>query len=339
MAQLDKAQLDKAQLADKPSDEPLLPSVTTVCTNPTIDVSLSVPRLVPEDKLLASDSRRDPGGGGVNVARSLQRLGGSCRTVVTSGGPLGEELKGFLEAEGIQSSLINIFEATRESVRIYDEHLKTEYRIVLPGPRLDENERASLERAIIDQKSDIVVLSGRLNVGLPVDWYRLMQEALRDRIVVVDCPEPALAEAILGPATLVKPSRRELESLVGRSLVGPDDVIVAANEVLERGAVEALLVSMGAAGAVLVGRDDDPWWYSTPPVGPRASTVGCGDAMVSGVVHSLRTGASIQEATRFGIAAGSAAALTPGTTLFQPTDAYRLLNDTPMPHRLRSGQT
>jgi 6-phosphofructokinase 2 len=48
------------------------PRITTLTLNPAVD------ELMADHKMLASSVRREPGGGGVNVARSLNRLGAAC---------------------------------------------------------------------------------------------------------------------------------------------------------------------------------------------------------------------------------------------------------------------
>ena len=55
-----------------------MPSVVTLTLNPAVDVSTSVERVEPVRKLRCEAERRDPGGGGVNVARIAARLGAEC---------------------------------------------------------------------------------------------------------------------------------------------------------------------------------------------------------------------------------------------------------------------
>ena len=43
-----------------------MPDVVTLTMNPAIDLSVSVERVTPFHKLRSSESRRDPGGGGIN---------------------------------------------------------------------------------------------------------------------------------------------------------------------------------------------------------------------------------------------------------------------------------
>jgi len=57
---------------------------------------------------------------------------------------------------------------------------------------------------------------------------------------------------------------------------------------------------------------------------PVRSTVGAGDSMVAGIVLSLARGMSVRDAGRFGVAAGAAAVMTPGTELCRREDAERL---------------
>ncbi len=54
------------------------------------------------------------------------------------------------------------------------------------------------------------------------------------------------------------------------------------------------------------------------------STVGSGDSMVAGMVAALIGGAEMVDAVRRGVAAGSAAVITPGTDLCHPADVDRL---------------
>ena len=55
------------------------------------------------------------------------------------------------------------------------------------------------------------------------------------------------------------------------------------------------------------------------------STVGAGDSFVGGMVSALAAGKPIEEAFRTGVAAGSAAVMSPGTELCSEEDVKRLL--------------
>jgi 6-phosphofructokinase 2 len=88
--------------------------IVTVTLNPAVDVSTSVAQLVDTRKLRCGPVRRDPGGGGINVARVVWRLGGDCTALYLAGGPMGSELRRLLETERVKSMCIEIAGETRE---------------------------------------------------------------------------------------------------------------------------------------------------------------------------------------------------------------------------------
>lgn len=63
-----------------------MPGIVTITFNPAIDKSTVVPALAPEKKLKCRAPVFEPGGGGVNVARAICKLGGSATAVYLAGG-------------------------------------------------------------------------------------------------------------------------------------------------------------------------------------------------------------------------------------------------------------
>jgi hypothetical protein len=64
--------------------------IVTLTINPAIDLFVNVDRVVPERKLRCSAPKRDPGGGGINVARVAHRLGSNVSAIYPVGGALGK---------------------------------------------------------------------------------------------------------------------------------------------------------------------------------------------------------------------------------------------------------
>ena len=98
-----------------------------------------------------------------------------------------------------------------------------------------------------------------------------------------------------------------------------DDV---AATLIENGKSEVVLVSMGAAGAMLVTKQMVK--QLSAPVVKRISTVGAGDSMVAGIIMGLSKGFSILESAKYGVASGTAATINPGTELCRLEDVERL---------------
>lgn len=259
----------------------------------------------------------------MNVSRVLQRLGVESQAWLAAGGPTGDELAGLLEAEGISPLVHRIGGITRESISITDARRGQQYRIVLPGPTVEG--AAEMVDAIVELAAlvDVVVLSGSLPPGIPEHFYASICDRLEGTATIVDTKGAALASVVEGRADVVKPSRRELASLVDWTPADADEVVVAAHKVLDRGAVGALAVSLGGDGAVLVERGGRVTWYDLPAV-DVVSTVGSGDSMVAGIAAGLARRQPLADAVADGVAAGTAAVLTAGTELCRREDVERI---------------
>jgi 6-phosphofructokinase 2 len=290
-------------------------------------VGSSAENVFPEHKLRCGPARHEPGGGGINVSRAIRNLGGESTALHFRGGPTGDILGGLLEGEGVGQAAVPIRGRTRQCVTISETSTGQQYRFVMPGPEFEEDEwRGALERVTaMDPLPPLVVASGSLPPGVPEDFYgRLAREVTaRGARLILDTSGPPLSAAVeCGGLFLIKPSLRELRAFAGGGLSHEGEQEKAAMEIIGRGACEALVVSLGAAGALFATRAGCERLRS-PSVAVR-SKVGAGDSMVAGVTLALARGEALREAVRFGIAAGAAAVMTPGTELCRRDDAERL---------------
>ena len=69
-----------------------MPDIVTLTINPAIDIFVNVERVEPTRKLRGSAPKRDPGGGGINVARVAYRLGSTVAAIYPTGGAIGKLL-------------------------------------------------------------------------------------------------------------------------------------------------------------------------------------------------------------------------------------------------------
>lgn len=300
--------------------------ILTLTLNPALDISTSTEQVVGAHKLRCSTSRVDPGGGGVNVSRVIQRLGGRSIAVYTAGGPVGEAYRRLIEAERIPSVVVPVQGSTRENFTVDETSTGKQYRFVLEGPELTEDEwRACLDLVIqAVPPGGYVVASGSLPPGVPDDFYarvvRLAQEG--GARCIVDTSGPALRGALAEGVFLVKPSRRELEEYVGEELNSPESQVEAASTLIARGSAEYVALTLGEAGAVLASTSGVVR-LGVPTV-KVVSTVGAGDSFLAAFVLRLAQGRSAEEAFKAAVAAGSAAVMTPATELCCRGDVERL---------------
>jgi 6-phosphofructokinase 2 len=301
--------------------------ILTLTLNPTIDLSSSVENVFPEHKLRCGPARNEPGGGGLNVARAIHRLGGHARALHFCGGPTGIVLRALLDEAQFQHEAVAIGGWTRESVTILETATGQQYRFVMPGPTFTEAEwRGALERiATMEAMPELVVASGSLPPGVPNDFYARLARIMRERgsRFILDTSGPALSAAVQAGVFLIKPSLRELRIFAENDLEDETEQEKAAVGIVANGGAEVVVVSLGAAGALVASPAGCERLRS--PTVPVRSKVGAGDSMVAGIVLGLARDYSLRDAVRFGIAAGAAAVMMPGTGLCHREDAERLL--------------
>lgn len=301
-------------------------AIITLTMNPAIDKSTSVDRVVPEHKLRCKPPRHEPGGGGINVSRAIHKLGGESIAFYPAGGPTGQMLKELLEREKINHHPIPIEDWTRENFIALEESTGQQFRFGVPGPGLKDSEWQQCLQVLssLDPKPTYIAASGSLPSGVPDDFYALVSRLARDlnaRMILDTSGEPLRIAAGAG-VYLLKPNLRELSTLVGRELKGENEQKAAAMDIVNSGKSEVVVLSLGAEGALLASADGCVR-LSAPDV-PIESKVGAGDSMVAGIILGLAWGKSLREAVLFGVAAGTAAVMTPGTELCRREDAERL---------------
>ncbi len=302
-----------------------MPRVVTLTLNPAVDKSTSTAQLVAEDKLRCSRPALDPGGGGINVARAMRRLGVDATALWSCGGATGQTLAGLLDKEAVSHRPIRVEDATRENLTVQEESSGQQYRFTLPGPNL---EAAEVDRWLeqvrgLDPPPDFLVASGSLPPGVSADFYaRVARTAPAHCRVVIDTKGAALRSSLGDRTYLIKPNLRELGQLAGRPIDGDEEIVAAAREIVQRGDARVVVVSLGRAGAVMVAAEQAG--HVRSPTVPIRSKVGAGDSMVGGIVASLARGEPLEQALRFGVAAGAAAVMTPGVELCRRDDTQRL---------------
>jgi 6-phosphofructokinase 2 len=305
-----------------------MPAIVTLTMNPALDIATETDVVVPATKLRCAPPRYDPGGGGINVARAVHLLGGDALAIFPVGGASGEMIDELIEREGVPHLALKVAGITRESLAVVERSSGKQYRFLLPGPALAGHDQERLLDALAVRAAGaaFVVASGSLPPGVASDFYvRVADLARRSGArFALDTSGEALAAAGAG-LYLIKASRRELQQLCGHAVADDAALEEAATAVVAAGRCDVLVVSLGAAGALLATARGCRR-FAAPAVTALGS-VGAGDSMLAGILVALVRGWALDEAVRFGVAAGSAAMLRPGTELCRREDAERLYRE------------
>ncbi|MDO8612994.1 MAG: 1-phosphofructokinase, partial [Dehalococcoidia bacterium] len=290
--------------------------IVTVTLNPAIDQTLVLDRFVAGDTLRVRSSRFDAGGKGINVSRVVRELGGQTVAMGFAPGGLGRYIEQTLKSEGIECDFVHTKGETRTNITIMDETRHMQTILSDPGPETDERFVEQLLTKLRKRlkANDWLVVAGSIPPPLSPDIYAEMISMARERWVhtVLDADGPALVAGVAAKPEMVKGNRRELERLLGRHLDDEESTLEAAH-ILREMTIRTAVVTRGREGAVA--ECDEGSWRSLAPRVRAVSAVGSGDAFLAGVVHSLSRGGRMEDALRLGVAAGTAAVLTPGTEL------------------------
>lgn len=299
----------------------------TLTLNPALDLATSAERITPTHKLRCGPVCRHPGGGGVNVARVLHRLGAPVQAWMLGGGPAGAQVQQLLQAEGVPTRALPIAGDTRENFSVVETSTGQEFRFVLPGPTIAPAEWQALLDALAVQTPAPRwwLASGSLPPGVPDDFYARVAALARAQgnRLVVDSSGAALAAALQAGVYLVKPSLRELREHTGLPLEDAPAWRAAAQSLVRSGEAAMVALSLGEQGAVLATKDG-VWEAPALPLSAATGTTGAGDCFLAGLTWALDQGEPPPEALRWAMAAGGAALLHPGTALAHPADMQAL---------------
>lgn len=308
--------------------------IVTFTANPSLDRTVDLGHtLTPGGVHRIVSDRTQPGGKGINVALGVQRAGLDVLAILPAA--TGDPLLHLLEAEGVPHRASLVAGRVRTNLTVLSRPQLTT-KINEPGAALSPQEVSALEDLLLSSvgEGDVVMLSGSLAPGLPVDEYvrlvdRLHTRGARVGVDTSDGPLEALAAALPSTAPdFLKPNAHELGQIVG---VSGDDLeqqtargdlsgVRDAALMLHSRGVGAVLVTLGAAGGLLA--TDGAAWFAPSPAVPAVSTVGAGDSATAGYLIARVLGEDPDARLTRALAYGSAAVGLPGTTLPHPEQVH-----------------
>lgn len=305
---------------------PMSTKIVTLTLNPALDKSTELSRLVAEHKLRCAPMQLDAGGGGINVAKAIKKLGGEAVAVFPAGGRNGELICELLASDGVKIEPLTVEGETRENISVLETSTNAQYRLTLPGLQLTEKQADACLEMVRKLSPEYLVASGSLPPGLPETYYEKVANFAKEigAKLILDTSGDALKAAADEGLYLLKPNLGELSALAGVEKLEIQDVDDAALKIIGQGMCEVVVVSLGPQGALLVTKEG--FEHIPAPTVKKQSTVGAGDSMVAGMVWALSEGKSFKEMAQIGVACGSAATMNQGTALFNTEDVWKLLD-------------
>jgi 1-phosphofructokinase len=270
-------------------------SIVTITLNPAIDQTVFVDQLVPGSVHRVSESRRQAGGKGVNVATMLA-LGGA---EVVASGFLGDANATIFEQHfseyGVCDAFIRVQGETRTAIKIVDE--TTDLNMMGVAPTLEQCAALRSQLLELAEPGRWFLIAGSLPAGVEPRFVTELIQALRGAgaKVAVDSSGAALQAAVAAGVDLIKPNEHELAELLGVELTDFAAIVAAARRLCKQ-RMPNLIVSMGSEGALFLTADAE--LLVRAPKLNVVSTVGAGDALLAGYLSGQQLGETLQDCAR-----------------------------------------
>jgi len=292
--------------------------IVTVTLNPSVDRVMEAPRFAVGANVRGSVVARYPAGKGVIVSRVLAALG--TRSIAT--GLIGQEelayFERFLEDVGggrIITQFLVVRGKTRENITVVDpvEDTETHLRELGFETQPEDVKRIASKVRLLAHRGALMVFSGSIPPGVTPERYVEMVRSCRAQgaRVIVDSSGVALSAFKGEKLWMLKVNARELAEMSGVDPADEAALEATARSLTDRegGPVENMVLTFGAEGALVLSPEAEMRGRVSVHPGRIASTIGCGDALLAGLLHGGRRHGEWGEAFKDGLAAATANAL------------------------------
>jgi len=292
--------------------------------NPCIDLTLFISKLSLGDSHRTHHVRQDVAGKAVNAAYALKNLGLDCRVLGLDFIENGQLLKDLLAKAAIPYDYVTAPGAIRTNTKIFEEHNKVMTEINQEGPAVSNDTVEAFLRSFEQDKSDVIVLSGSLPLGVNASLYKTIISKTK-AIVILDTYGEALRLGLEASPAIIKPNQQELEQTFGVRLPSRSEQITFCQELISKYNLRAVCLSQGADGALMIGKDEI---YFAPSLNiPVKGIQGAGDSMVAGLASELQNdkNASLDILLKSAMAMAASSLIQEGTLMGTKADYTKML--------------
>lgn len=288
--------------------------ILTLTINPAIDRTMTVDKLVFEDRGYILARTEAAGGRGINASHVIHSFGGKTLALLTSGGEVGTRMEESLQTFGFPYETVRVKADGRVNLTISDQHGLTA-KLNERGAPL-EPEEVDAVRKLVEarlKKASWLMLCGSLQPGVPDDFYANLIKVAQEQGVrtLLDTDGEALLRALEAKPTVITPNQPEAERLLGRAILTRTQALEALARIHAMGP-ETVILSLGSRGAMGVGPDGT--FEVLPPRVDALCPIGAGDALAAAFLWAIEKKKTFPDALRWAVATGTATAVLPGTT-------------------------
>ena len=288
--------------------------IVTLTINPAIDRTVTVDKLVFEDRGYILGRTEAAGGRGVNASRVIHAFGAKTLALLASGGEAGTRMEASLKEMGLPFEAVRVHSESRTNLTISDKQGLT-VKLNEVGAPLAKSELRDIFKLVEARLKGAswLMICGSIPPQVPPHFYREIIEMAQSKGVktLVDTDGEALVHALESKPTIITPNQHEAERLLGRALITRSQILEAVDRIQAMGP-ESLILSLGSRGALAC--SSEGVLEARVPRIDSLCPIGAGDALAAAFAWNMERKKPFADSLRWGVAAGTAKAALPGLT-------------------------
>lgn len=288
--------------------------IITVTLNPAIDKTIEIESFIHGGLNRIQRVEYDAGGKGINVSKTICKLGGESIATGFLAGNGGRTILEVLKQNGIACDFVEVQGETRTNTKVVEPD-GTLTELNEPGPQITEEDLKVLKEKLSGyaKPDNLFVFAGSIPKGVPKELYGELIELVKKKgaKALLDADGEAFKAAVLAKPDFIKPNQVELSEYCGLAQEADIPELVKAAEGLQKDGLKNMVVSMGKDGALFFFED---YKVQCPGLKVKAhSSVGAGDALVAALAYAQDQGLDRTEMVRLCMASSAGAVTTIGT--------------------------
>lgn len=300
------------------------------CTllNPAFDLIYSIDYFVSGSTLRDVSCHRYPAGKGINVARVVRTLGEEVSVIGVMADGDEKRFASYLENEEIYYRFFSVPWDVRLNVTIIERQENAVSHLNSTSPKLSQQVQNEFMRFVGKHQTagDAWCFTGSIPPGFDDDLYAKMIRSCKEAGIdtFLDTRGKALRLGVRAKPSVLKPNIMELEDLYDEQIKGVHHMALKGKRLLDRG-IPYVFISLGSDGMIAL--HDSDCLLCVPPQVKTVDTVGCGDALMAGILVAWKRQFSFSESCRLATACGASKAMHEGPHTVVQDEVWQLMED------------